>query len=511
MASIKHVFVLMLENRSFDHLLGFSGLTGFDAGTGAPTQIAAPPSGTSNSWNGKSFPAGPPPVDPMAVDPYHEFSDVLEQLCGPGVAYPRGGPYPPINNSGFVSNFAVAAKAPSPGDVMGCFAPAGLPVLCALAKEFAVCDSWFCSMPGPTWPNRFFALGASSGELDHSPTSGEALLWQTLDGFKFQNGSIFDAGKRLFRFLPWKRKLKWRIYAGNKIFTLAHALKGIHIWDITRYSQFAKDISNANYDAEFTWIEPNYGHVTSDYLGGNSQHPLDGVTGGEALIRATYEAIRNSPLWESSMFIITWDEHGGFFDHVAPPRAVPPGDTAQFSGANRYGFAFDLYGPRVPAVVISPLIPRNTIDHRVYDHSSLLATVERLFGVRPLTARDRASLDLRALASLPSARQVPSNLFALSREGEAAHSQVVLDTLDIEAPPPTRPDEPVEHERNRSLPGFIHVVARTDKELPPPGVPLEAHTLGVRERVTTIRTRSDAHAYFEEVRRKTADAEAGRR
>jgi phospholipase C len=511
MASIKHVFVLMLENRSFDHLLGFSGLTGFDAVTGAPTQIEAPPPGASNSWNGKSFPAGPPPVDPMTVDPYHEFTDVLEQLCGPGSAYPPGGPYPAMNNSGFVSNFAVAAKAPSPGDVMQCFTPARLPVLYALAKEFAVCDSWFCSMPGPTWPNRFFALGASSAELDHSPTSAEMLRWQVIDGFKFQNGSIFQTGKGFLSFLPWKRKLKWRIYAGNKIFTLAHALEGIHIWDITRYSKFAGDVGNPNYDAQFTWIEPNYGHVTSDYLEGNSQHPLDGVTGGEALIRATYEAIRDSPLWESSMFIITWDEHGGYYDHVAPQPAIPPGDQAQFGGANRCGFAFDRYGPRVPAVVISPLIPQNIVDHRVYDHSSLLATVERLFGLRPLTARDRAALDLRALASLSIARKVQPDLFALPPEAEFAHSQVPLDTLEIEAPAPTRPQESVDHERNRSLPGFIHVVARTDRELSPPGVPPEAHSLRVRERVTTIRTRGDAHLYFEEVRRKTAAFEAGRR
>jgi phospholipase C len=101
------------------------------------------------------------------------------------------------------------------------------------------------------------------------------------------------------------------------------------------HSKFATDVSDPNYPAQFTWIEPNYGHVASDYIGGSSQHPLDGVTGGEALIRATYEAIRNSPLWESSMLIITWDEHGGFFDHAPPPPATPPGDKAQFTGATK--------------------------------------------------------------------------------------------------------------------------------------------------------------------------------
>jgi len=126
------------------------------------------------------------------------------------------------------------------------FVPAGMPVLAALAKEFAVCDGWFCSMPGPTWPNRFFALGASSAELDHSPSSAETAIWETLDGFGFENGSIFDAQRNS---PPGKGKLPWRIYAGNKIFTLAHVLKGIQIWDIARYSQFAKDLSDPSYPA----------------------------------------------------------------------------------------------------------------------------------------------------------------------------------------------------------------------------------------------------------------------
>lgn len=502
MPAIKHVFVLMLENRSFDHMLGFSGITGSDAVTGKPTQINGPPSGFSNSWSGESFPASTPAVDPMHVDPNHEFTDVLKQLCGQTAVYAPGRPYPAINNSGFVSNFAVDAKAPSPGDVMRAFTQQSLPVLSALAKEFAVCDSWFCSMPGPTWPNRFFALGASSAGLDHSPTPDETVLWETTGGFQFQNGSIFDAGRR---FLFWKKRLKWRIYAGNKLFTLVHAVKGIHIWDIERYSNFAQDVSDPDYPAQFTWIEPNYGHVLTDYLGGNSQHPLDGVTGGEALIKATYEAIRNSPLWESSMLVVIWDEHGGFFDHVAPTGAIPPGDRAQFSGANQYGFTFDRYGPRVPAVIVSPFIPRNTIDHRPYDHSSALATVERLFKLHPLTARDRAASDLRALASLSTARSVPPELVALPSETELAHRQIALDTLEVEAPPPARPDEPIEKDCN--LPGFLYVVARTDKELPPAGVPQEIHVARVRERVRTVRTRKDAHAYFEEVRRKTVAAE----
>jgi phospholipase C len=501
MPPIEHVFVLMLENRSFDHMLGFSGLAGTDAETHAAAKINGLTGAESNSWNGAVFPASTPAVDPMKADPFHEFSDVLKQLCGQTASYPPGGPYPPINNSGFVSNFAMDAlsKQPNTGaaadDVMKCFNPAEMPVLTALAAEFAVCDSWFCSMPGPTWPNRFFALGASSADLDHSPTTAEIALWQTIDGFKFQNGSIFDRGNGF----------QWRIYAGNKLFTLAHALKGIHIGEVTRYSRFASDVLDPNYPAQFTWIEPNYGHVTSDYLGGNSQHPLDGVTGGEALMKATYEAIRNSPLWDSSMLIITWDEHGGFYDHAAPPRAIPPGDAAQFDAANQTHFAFDQYGPRVPAVVISPLIPRNFIDHRTYDHASALATVERLFGLQPLTARDRGALDLLSLASLPAPRSDAPTSISLPPATELVHTQTLLDTLEVETPLASRANEPVENTPN--LPGFVYVAGKTDMELKPREAAAALHAAGVQNRLGRIRTRGDARDYFEEVRRKTLAAE----
>src|ERR1700678_4135127 len=127
----------MLENRSFDHMLGAIPFPGIDAVTQKPTWSNALPQGAGNSWNGVNYSPGLPAVDPTKNDPYHEFEDVLEQLCGVGVRYPKGGPYPAINNSGYVSNFAVAGKSPSPGDVMKCFSPERLPILSALAREFA--------------------------------------------------------------------------------------------------------------------------------------------------------------------------------------------------------------------------------------------------------------------------------------------------------------------------------------------------------------------------------------
>ncbi|HYL45870.1 MAG TPA: alkaline phosphatase family protein [Candidatus Limnocylindrales bacterium] len=509
---IDHIFVLMLENRSFDHMLGLSGVTGTDAVTGKPTQINGLSGTHSNSWDGVTCTAEAPAVDPMKKDPYHEFEDVLEQLCGHGAVYPPGGPYPAINNSGYLSNFIEkAGGSASPCDVMKSFAPPGspglttpsLPVLTALAKEFAVCDAWYSSMPGPTWPNRFFALGASSACLDHSPSNLDIALWNVLEGFKFQHGSIFDVASG---FLFWKRKLKWRIYAGNKLFTLAHALKGIHIWDIHRYSRFARHLMDPNYPAQFIWIEPNYGHVTSDYIGGNSQHPLDGITGGEALIKATYCAIRNSPNWETSMLVITWDEHGGFFDHAIPPRAVPPGDAPQFSGANKNGFAFDQYGPRVPAVIISPLIPANTIDHRPYDHASIPATLERLFNLAPLTSRDRAANDLRSIASLPVARKVDPAVDSLCSKEEAALRAIPLDGLEAEPRPPTRSEEPIELTPN--LPGFLYLDAKTDAELPPARVAPRIHVESVQAQIGAITNRRQAHDYFLAVRKKVIAADS---
>jgi phospholipase C len=118
---------------------------------------------------------------------------------------------------------------------MKCFAPEQLPVLTALAQEFAVCDNWHVSMPGPTWPNRMFVHAASSGGLDHSPTTEEIVEWETIGGFQFKAGSAFDALK--------KKAVSRRLYAGDD-FPMVAALKGISLFDIRHYSNFASDLAN---------------------------------------------------------------------------------------------------------------------------------------------------------------------------------------------------------------------------------------------------------------------------
>ena len=139
---IERVFVLMLENRSFDHMLGFSGITGKDAETGQPTAVIGLTGSESNAYQGRAYPVSRPADWTMPLDPGHEFTDVLVQLCGPGAVYRPGGAYPPVDNTGYVADYAASGGATNPGEIMKCFSPGQLPVLTALAREFAVCDGW---------------------------------------------------------------------------------------------------------------------------------------------------------------------------------------------------------------------------------------------------------------------------------------------------------------------------------------------------------------------------------
>jgi phospholipase C len=497
-AQIKNVFVLMLENRSFDHMLGFSGITGTDAVTGARTQLNGLTGTESNSYKGTTYTVAPNADRVMPVGPGHEFLDALGQLCGPEARYQAGSVYPEINNSGFVANYA---SSPSPGEgnapgnlgeILKGYSPSQLPVLNALAKNFAVCDNWYSSLPGPTLPNRFFLYAASSGGLDHSPSTEEMLLWESLSGFKFPNGSIFDA---------LKKRLSgsgFRIFTGGAL-SMVGTLHGITSFDLHSFEHFEKQVSAKDYPWAFTFIEPNYGDVVHNtFTGGTSQHPLDDVTGGEKLIKRTYEAIRNSPHWETSLLIVTWDEHGGFYDHVAPPRAVAPGDNAG-SKHNQYGFTFEQYGVRVPAVVVSPLIPANVIDHRLYDHASVPATLERLFGLAPLTQRDAKANDVRPLLSLSTPRtDAPLRLPDPAPADKASEEQL---RLNLQAGA-TGADQSVNLGK---LPGFLHIAAKHDLELSSP-----AERPTITARVAAIRTREQARQYMTEVEAKIRAMQASR-
>ena len=486
---IQHVFVLMLENRSFDHLLGFSKISGTDAATGLQTTVNGLSGTETNTFNGVVSAVSPHADFAMVVDPGHEFLDVLRQLAGPGATYTPGGNYPPIDGSGFVASYAEAcAKAGQQrnvAEILNCYSPDQLTVLNALAQEFAVCDQWHASMPGPTWPNRMFVHAASSGGLDHSPTTAEIALWETASGFSFPNGDIFDRISA--------KGLRRRLYAGDT-FPMIAALKAIHLDDIRKYENFAADLQGP-FPYNYVFIEPSY-CLLNDYKGSTSEHPLDDVRLGEGLIKATYEAIRNSPVWKSSMLIIAWDEHGGFFDHAIPPPAVAPGDTTSSDGHNKYGFTFEQCGPRVPAVIISPWIPRNTVDHRPYDHSSIPATLEKLFAMDPLTERDRVANTLLPLLSLDAARDdTPATL--PSPASSAAAPMLAMATAPSAGYTQSTPSRPHDSVNDGSLPVIIQAAMRQDIELSPPG-----DRGKIIARVAALKTRSDAAAYLAEVSAK---------
>ena len=492
-ANIKHVFVLMLENRSFDHLLGFSGITGTDAVSLEPRTIPTPTG--SNRYREATYTQATPAINPMPVDPGHEFTDTVEELCGPGVKYPRGGPYPPITNSGYVANYMAqpgAVRKPSPSDPLRCCTTAQVPVLTELAKRFVLCDGWWSSMPGPTWPNRLFLHAASSGGLDHTPSKKD-IEWYAVFGYGFQHGTIFD---RLYEL-----GLPWRIYQGDAV-PLALALKGMtkylregHFAD---YADFAEDLQKG-YEPVYTFIEPSYGAWWGDFTCGTSQHPLDDIARGEWLITCTYEAIRNSPVWESSLLIVTWDEHGGFYAHAVPPGEAPaPGDVPVWPENNESGFTFTQYGVRVPAVVVSPLIPANMLDGRLYDHTSVLSTLAAIFKIPSLTKRDELALNLTSLGTLSTPRtDAPARLpdppppAKLSGCGplSGCGSIPALEASRAQLAAPVE-DGPL----TGNQPGFVYVALMRDLAASP-----ESEHAQRRERAASVETREQARAYLAEV------------
>jgi phospholipase C len=394
-SGIKHLFVLMLENRSFDHLLGFSGIRGTDAQTGVATTAEGLTGAESNVYESQTFPVTKSATDRMQSGPDHQFNDVLIQLCGPTFDNKElnGSPYPTVNATGYAAAYGITHSKAQAGQAMACFTKNELPIINALASEFVVCDHWFSSMAGPTEPNRMFVHAATSGVWDDSPTS-----WQQTQGelggtdISFPAGTIYDRLRAA--------KIPFRIYAGD-VFPNVALLHGISVLnDIDDFSNFQADINSENFDAAYTFIEPNYDALVNNFLDGNSQHPLASVRAGEQLIKQVYENLRQSPRWNDSMLIVTWDEHGGFYDHVWPPRATPTG----FRGQTHW-YMFDQLGPRVPALVISPWCRKNLIEHRPLEHSAVPATIEQLFGLKPLTVRDAGLTGLQALATLASPRQ----------------------------------------------------------------------------------------------------------
>jgi phospholipase C len=338
----------------------------------------------------------------MPFDPGHEFDDIHIQLYGPKHAPPE-----PILMNGFVASATTGAQATKvPQDasrVMECFQPEQVPVLSALAQEFCLFNHWHSSLPGPTWPNRFFIHAATSGGLTDSPDTGQIVA-----GFSFPKGTIYkhlrDAGK------------EWKIYHEGLPQTAGLASLRLEYVDpftnrFREMSSFADDVMKGSLP-EYVFIEPNYdtGH---NYQQGNSMHPLNDIRKGEALIKVVYETLRASSYWNNVMLVITFDEHGGFYDHVPPPSTVATGDDTRYSNP-LHPFTFKELGVRVPALVISAFTPKGTVigDQQatpaaIFDHTSVLASVEKRFGLSPLTNRDAKANTLEVALTLEVPRLSP--------------------------------------------------------------------------------------------------------
>ena len=222
---------------------------------------------------------------------------------------------------------------------------------------------------------------------------------------------------------------------------------------------------------------------------------MDGVARGEGVIKTVYEAVRNSPLWNRSLLIITYDEHGGFYDSVKPgPAPMPDDGSPQDAKINMNGFIFDHYGVRVPAVIVSPLIPKGTVDHTLYDHSSVLATLEHLYGLPPLTNRDKTANHVEGLLSLAMPRtDCPTTL----NNPTVAVMTAAPEIGDIHQSLPG----------SGNVHGSLGVLLKTDLELSR-GDPTE--TAAIMDRFNGIKTRADAQAYAKDVVAKAKTAQANR-
>jgi len=347
LAGIDHIIVLMMENRSFDHYFGsrqlieglaVDGLTGTETNPNLDmTQVPV--------FLLEEFEVTSPP---------HEWDEChLQFNLG--------------ENNGFV--FEAEKKNPGLGaQVMGYHIREQIPVLYGLADKFTLCDRWFASVMGPTWPNRFYMHACSSdGQKENFPEPFLETLWHRCD-----DASIVS--RCYFTDVPW--------VAGA--FPLVPTVWGKLGDNVDGFS--LNDIENPNtLDRFFNDCEtgdlPNFAIIDPGFTS-NDDHPAHNIQLGQILIGSIYKALAASPAWEKTLLVITYDEHGGFYDHVPPPETVD--EHPEFT---QLGF-------RVPSLVIGPTVRRGCVNSTQLEHCSIGATLMRRFGLVPLNERMATATDL---------------------------------------------------------------------------------------------------------------------
>jgi phospholipase C len=368
--NLKHIVVLMMENRSFDHMLGglkskspkINGLNGDE---------------TNPDGNGNTVTVAPNALyrGQLAHDPDHHFPGTDVQIFG-------GAPFAPdrvATMQGFVKSYATqGTDGQGAHAIMNYFPPEKIPVLTKLATEYAVFNGWFSSIPGPTICNRAFAhYGTSFGNVDMN-----MFLLPAANRDKIP--SIYE-----------------RLKAGGhsaKIYYYDQPSSTMEIVNLITdqsffgtFADFVADCKSGDLP-EYSFVEPNY----SDHPGpgggqliATDQHPDHHVLAGDNFMGKVYDYIRINPdLWNSTALLIVYDEHGGLYDHVVPPNCTPDGFEAPEAATGVPGltFKFDRLGIRVPAILVSPYIPRGTVvpgageaNARIFEHASIPATVSRHF------------------------------------------------------------------------------------------------------------------------------------
>jgi len=431
--SLDHVVVLMFENRSFDNLLGrlyepgevasFEGVLGKELTNPIPDWAQDRGPGGMHLQFGISASANTP-----SPDPGEEYQHVNTQLFGlinpvanRGVlANTMTAPYnapaderqpPPMN--GFIADYISAFEAEigrepryeEYAQIMTGYLPAQVPVISALARAFATFDHWFCDVPSQTFANRsFFHAASSSGFVNNLSPAGSFPLHNTAE-------TIFERLER--------NGLSWRVYCDPPSrLSLTGIIHAPRLWKhfATRFvttDQFLQDCADGSLPA-YSFIEPNllYGHndmhpAFGALFPGTAIDPPSSLLGGEALLAKIYNAIRTSRsdigsnAW-NTLLVVTFDEHGGTYDHV-PPLLAPAPDPGAPPG--ELGFRFDRAGVRVPAFAISAWIPAQTVVTSVHLNTSVIATLRRRWQLGgALTGRDAVAAELSPVLSLEAPR-----------------------------------------------------------------------------------------------------------
>ncbi len=383
--ALKHIVVLMMENRSFDHMLG--GLKAQDPRIDGLTGNEGNPDTAGNMAKVQPLAQFQGQLDP---DPDHHFPAVDLQIFG-------GDPNRVANMQGFVkSYFHQQQDVQHSQKIMYYFTPDKLPVLTTLATEFAVFNGWFSSIPGPTICNRAFAhYGTSFGQVSMD-------IFYVKEPYK----SIYE---RMINANPARTAKIYYYDQSSSTMEIVNLLQ--HVPQLFgTYDQFLADCKKGTLP-DYCFVEPNY----SDHDGdngeelANDQHPDHHVQAGEVFIAAVYNAIKQNPdLWRSTALLIVYDEHGGIYDHVAPPACMPDGFVAQANDTGTgMAFKFDRLGVRVPAILVSPWVPKGTVvSGRVFEHASLPATATKFFlgDYDQRSPREKAADTFLDLLSSPTMR-----------------------------------------------------------------------------------------------------------